>query len=155
MILAYAKHKIQKYKIQKQKTKNKRTMEIIRVVQIALIVVNIAIFAWLIYLGRKRKKQIEHCDIGELERLASKAEIADEDCILLILKHGCELGGKYGLIMRGRRKVLTDSLYNILSHDEAEDFVDVLDDATRLLAEECEENDDDEPEDDKEDKKDE
>lgn len=129
-------------------------MEIIRVVQIALIAVNIAIFAWLLYLGRKRKKQIEHCDIGELERLASKAEITDEDCILLILKHGCELGGKYGLTMRGRRKVLTDSLYNILSHDEAEDFVDVLDDAVQRLAEECEENDDDEPKDNK-DKKDE
>lgn len=125
-------------------------MEFIRVVQIALIIANIAIFAWLLYLGRKRKKQIESRGIGELNRLASKAEITDEDCILLIFKHGGEYGGEYGLTMRGRRKVLTDALCHILSHDEAEGLVDVLDDAVHRLAEECEENDDDEPKDNKE-----
>ncbi len=120
-------------------------MEIIRVVQIALIVVNIAIFAWLLYLGRKRKKQIEHCDIDELCRMALNIEIdKKEDCILFFSKQGT----KYNIAARGRDENVVKTLYTVLLHDD--DIAEKMAEASQILAEECEENDDDEPEDNKE-----
>lgn len=125
-------------------------MEIIRVVQIALIVVNIAIFAWLIYLGRKRKRQIEHCDIDEICRMVSNIEIdKKEDCILFFSKQG----KKYNIAARGRDENMVKTLYTVLLHDD--DIAEAIAEASHKIAEECEKFDDDEPKDNKEDKKDE
>lgn len=125
-------------------------MEIIRVVQIALIAVNIAIFAWLLYLGRKRKKQIEHCDIDELCQFALDAEVdKKDDCILLFTKQG----KKYNIATRGRDENMVKTLYTVLLHDD--DIAEAIAEASQKIAEECEENDDDEPKDNEEDKKDE
>lgn len=114
-------------------------MEIIRVVQIALIVVNIAIFAWLIYLGRKRKRQIEHCDIDEICRMAVNIEMdKKEDCILFISKQG----KKYNIATRGRDETIVKTLYSVLLYDD--DIAEMIAEASQKIAEDCEKNDNDE-----------
>lgn len=123
-------------------------MEIIRVVQIALIVVNIAIFAWLIYLGRKRKRQIEHCDIDEICRMAVNIEIdKKEDCILFFSKQG----KKYNIATRGRDENIVKTLYSVLLHDD--EIAEMIAEASQKIAEDCEKFDDDEPKDNKEENK--
>lgn len=123
-------------------------MEIIRVVQIALIIANIAFFAWLTYLGRKRKRQIEHCDIDELCQFALDAEMdKKEDCILFFSKQG----KKYNIATRGRDENIVKTLYSVLLHDD--EIAEMIAEASQKIAEDCEKNDYDE--DNKEDKKDE
>ena len=114
-------------------------MEIIRVVQIALIIANIAIFAWLLYLGRKRKRQIEHCDIDELCQMALNIEIdKKEDCILFFSKQG----KKYNIATRGRSENIVKTLYSVLLHDD--EIAEMIAEASQKIAEDCEKFDDDE-----------
>lgn len=112
---------------------------IIRVVQIALIIANIAIFARLIYLGRKRKKQIEHCDIDELCQFALDAEMdKKEDCILFFSKQG----KKYNIATRGIDEKIVKTLYSVLLHDD--EIAEMIAEASQIIAEDCEKNDNDE-----------